>query len=148
MSVYVDPLMNHGWRLGPSCHLFADTVEELEAFARRLGLRPEWLQLKPAARRPLPHYDLTAKRRRQALALGAVELDRRSAVATYRRLAPSQTGSEAAGATRARPPSCACGVPGPGNEGACMAEYAGVGAIINVLDGTPACRCSCHTWVN
>jgi hypothetical protein len=51
-----------------SCHLSADTVEELHAFAARLGLRREWFQNHPK----MPHYDLTKSRREQALRLGAV----------------------------------------------------------------------------
>jgi hypothetical protein len=27
-AVYVDSLMDHGWRLGPSCHLFTDPGNE------------------------------------------------------------------------------------------------------------------------
>ena len=33
MSVYVDPLMQHGWMLGANCHMFADSIEELHAWA-------------------------------------------------------------------------------------------------------------------
>ncbi len=69
MSVYVDRLRNWGWRLGPSSHLIADTVEELHAFAERIGLRREWFQDGRS-----PHYDLTAGRRTTAVRLGAVEL--------------------------------------------------------------------------
>lgn len=38
-------------------HLVADTLEELQVFARALGLKPEWYQ---AGRHP--HYDLTTPR--------------------------------------------------------------------------------------
>jgi hypothetical protein len=82
---YVDALIDWGWRLGPSCHLLADSDAELLAFARRLGLRRAWLQRDPKYR--VPHFDLTAKRRERALALGAVELDRAGFVRTLRRLA-------------------------------------------------------------
>jgi len=53
------------------CHLVADTSAELEAFARRLGLRPSWVQHKGTWSE---HYDLTVGKRRQAVALGAVEI--------------------------------------------------------------------------
>jgi hypothetical protein len=33
MSVYVDSLIDYGWRHGASCHLIADKVSELKAFA-------------------------------------------------------------------------------------------------------------------
>lgn len=69
MSVFVDPLIDYGWRLGPSCHLYADTVEELHSFAARLGLRREWFQDKPY----FPHYDLTSKKRALAVKCGAIQ---------------------------------------------------------------------------
>lgn len=50
-----------------SCHLTADSVEELHEFALRLGLRRDWFQPKST-----PHYDLTESRRTKALELGAV----------------------------------------------------------------------------
>ena len=83
MSVYVDALADRGWELGPSAHLFADTEEELYAFAARLGCRRAWFQ---RSRRGVPHFDLTARRRERAVALGAVELDRRGVVELIRRL--------------------------------------------------------------
>lgn len=98
MSVFIDPLMQHGWRLGPSCHLWADTEAELHAFAARVGLRRAWFQSAP---RPggwvFPHYDLTASRRRLAVRLGAVECDRREAVESWRRLGyrPTRPAAEA-----------------------------------------------------
>ena len=49
--------------------MYADTVEELHAFARKIGLRREWFQNKPR----LPHYDLNKSRREAAVRLGAVE---------------------------------------------------------------------------
>lgn len=41
MPVYADPLIDYGWRHGISCHLIADTVSELKAFAVSLGMRVE-----------------------------------------------------------------------------------------------------------
>ncbi len=70
--VYVDDLIDWGWRLGPSCHLIADSEEELHEFAKRIGMRRSWFQFHGR----LPHYDLTEKRRAKALELGAVQLDR------------------------------------------------------------------------
>ena len=52
---------------GGSAHLTADTLEELHAFAARLGLRRSWFQAHPIA----PHYDLTPGRQAVALKLGA-----------------------------------------------------------------------------
>ena len=70
MSVYVDQLRDWGWRLGPSCHLIADTNDELHEFAAKLGLTRAWFQAKSSG----PHYDLTASKRALAVMLGALEL--------------------------------------------------------------------------
>lgn len=80
MTVWVDDLRDYGWRLGPSCHMTADTREELHDFARRIGMRRSWFQDKPR----LWHYDLTASRRAAAIRLGAVELDIRESMARIR----------------------------------------------------------------
>lgn len=74
MAVYVDPLMNHGWvmygKQTPSCHLLADTEEELHEIARKIGLKRRWFQGNAST----PHYDLVPKRRLAAIAFGAKEL--------------------------------------------------------------------------
>ena len=84
--VYVDDLMtcipNKNWRWNQSCHLIADSIEELHEFAKRVGMRREWFQNDSR----LPHYDLTAKRRAVAVRLGAVEIDRRQFVNKMREL--------------------------------------------------------------
>lgn len=55
------------------CHMFADTDEELEAMARKLGLK-EWWRQKP--RESIgPHYDIAKSKRAQAIGLGAVACD-------------------------------------------------------------------------
>ena len=78
MSVYVDNAniqasVQNGNRVHTSqwCHMMADTLPELLAFALRIGLRREWLQNKRSG----VHFDLTAGRRRQAVAAGAIEID-------------------------------------------------------------------------
>ena len=81
MAVYVDRLCDYGWRLGPSCHLIADSVEELIEFAGSIGLRPEWFQPKSS-----PHFDLRAIDRQAAVRMGAIELDNRAFVAKLRQL--------------------------------------------------------------
>lgn len=81
MTVWVDPLRDGDWHLGPSSHLFADTQAELHDFALRLGMRRRWFQDKPR----LWHYDLTAARRARAVRLGAQELDSRTAVLRARK---------------------------------------------------------------
>lgn len=55
-------------------HLFADTPDELHAFAQRLGLRRDWFQPgTPLAGRPSRfwHYDVTDSKRQAAIKLGA-----------------------------------------------------------------------------
>ena len=81
MAVYVDRLCNYGWRHGPSCHLIADSVDELIQFAVSMGLRPEWYQPKSS-----PHFDLTADAREVAVRMGAIELDNRAFVGKLRQL--------------------------------------------------------------
>lgn len=57
-----------------ACHLTTDgPIEELHAFAVKIGMRREWFQDHPIA----PHYDLTPGRRARALLLGAVEVKAR-----------------------------------------------------------------------
>jgi hypothetical protein len=74
MTVYVDELLAHGtsatWRHSHSCHMIADTLDELNAMADRIGLKRSWLQQKSGQ----PHYDLTESKRRLAVANGAVEI--------------------------------------------------------------------------
>lgn len=77
--VYLDRLRDWGWSKGPSCHLIADTVEELHRFAARLGLKREWFQTHGG-----PHYDLTAGKRALAVRLGATELENRAFVVKLR----------------------------------------------------------------
>ena len=95
MTVYVDDsriparVGRHDTRWS---HLFADTEDELHAFAARLGLRRSWFQDpvkvgKPFKARPGSraaqnwHYDVTESKRRQAVSMGAVEVSWRDAVA-------------------------------------------------------------------
>lgn len=81
MTVYVDDayvpaaVANHG-RVHRSrwCHLMADTVDELLAFGKTIGLQPAWLQVKPSG----VHFDVTEAKRRQAIAAGAVEISVRT----------------------------------------------------------------------
>jgi hypothetical protein len=55
----------------------ADTLDELHAFAARIGLRREWFQSKPG-RPENDHYDLTSPGRELAIELGATTEDRRA----------------------------------------------------------------------
>lgn len=72
------------------CHLFADTEDELHAFARKIGMHRSWFQApKGVGRKPVVphslsaqmwHYDVAENRRRAAIAQGAVVVTRREAL--------------------------------------------------------------------
>ena len=74
MSVYVDELRpvagDSRWLL--ACHMMADTDEELERMARRIGMHPDW--------RDGDHYDLVARKRYRAKDSGAIEVTQRDLV--------------------------------------------------------------------
>lgn len=93
MSVYVDPMMacltSRNWRYAESCHLFADSIEELHQFAiGRLKLKGAWFQ----NRADFPHYDLTRGKRRQAMLWGAVAVDAEETVEFSRKLRAAREG--------------------------------------------------------
>jgi hypothetical protein len=83
MSVYVDPLFGYGgsatFRWKTSCHMYADSLEELHAFAKSIGLKRAWFQDKR-----LPHYDLNEGRHRVAIRKGAKQHTRGEAVEFWR----------------------------------------------------------------
>ncbi len=85
MAVYVDPILRHGgsksFRWPRSCHMYADTLEELHAMAQAIGMKREWFQNDADH----PHYDLVPARRIRAVELGAIEHDRYQAVDFWRR---------------------------------------------------------------
>jgi hypothetical protein len=75
-TVYVDEIREYDTDLSSRqwCHIATDgDIEHLHAFARRLALKPEWFQDKPR----YPHYDLTPRKREQAIELGAVPVTSR-----------------------------------------------------------------------
>lgn len=72
--IYVDELKEYDWvvrgKETASCHMFADgNLEELHAFANKIGLKREWLH---DSRHP--HYDLTPSKRKLAVEFGAIEI--------------------------------------------------------------------------
>ena len=82
MSVYVDALRVWTanltkWKYGASCHMVADTEQELHDFATKIGLRKGWFQGN--------HYDLTEARRNVAVKAGAIEVDSRALVELIRK---------------------------------------------------------------
>lgn len=78
MAVYVDREQN-AYRGMKMCHMFADSLDELHAMADRIGLKKKWFQ-----GRKTPHYDVCQSKRRIAVRLGAVEINRRQAVTLIR----------------------------------------------------------------
>lgn len=85
MTVYVDDLrrteVTAQWPYPSSCHLTADTREELIEFVKRLGLDVRWIQ---APGKWSEHFDLNARRRVAAVELGAVEESSRDSVKRLR----------------------------------------------------------------
>lgn len=73
MTVYVDDMRRRFGRM-IMCHMWADSDQELHAFARRLGLQRSWHQAPPAAR--WSHYDISLTKKAEALAMGAVLTDK------------------------------------------------------------------------
>ena len=85
MTVYVDDMflwpISKKWKYGESCHMTADTVEELKKFAVSIGLKEKWYQPKS-----MPHFDLTSNKRALAVKNGALELGIREFVKKAREL--------------------------------------------------------------
>ena len=76
MAIYVDDAFcsddPDGWgRWTGGGHLQADSLEELHAFAERLGLKRSWFQSRPG-RPDRDHYDVTRSKRDEAILLGAI----------------------------------------------------------------------------
>lgn len=70
MTIYVDQIAQHS--NGLWCHIMTDgDIEELHAFAGRIGMRREWFQNKNP--RHL-HYDLRPRRRAAAIKAGAMSV--------------------------------------------------------------------------
>lgn len=83
MTIYIDDALipatvPNGSRSVTSkwSHLMSDLpgdegTRELIAFARRLGMRPAWIQYRGTAKE---HFDLTEGKRWQAIRLGAIQI--------------------------------------------------------------------------
>ena len=77
MTVYIDPMVDHGVRRGRAgprwCHMVADSEDELHQFAHRIGLARSWYQEHPVH----PHYDIGSDRiHALAIRAGAQEITR------------------------------------------------------------------------
>jgi hypothetical protein len=87
MAVYVDNERIR-WRGKLWCHLVADSLEELHAFAARIGLRRSWFQ----DRASYPHYDVTTDVRERALVAGAVASRKTQMLIAARKLKAEMAG--------------------------------------------------------
>lgn len=83
MTVYVDEIRDYGRKedappdrpfwYGKWSHLWSDTSDaELDAFARRIGLKRSWAQLSRGMSGRFYHYDVRPTKRGLALKRGAV----------------------------------------------------------------------------
>jgi hypothetical protein len=93
LAVYVDDAV-WAWQGRRWCHLLADDIDELHRFAARLGIHRSSYQGPP--RTAVPHYDLTAWERRQAIRRGAVACDRRQIVEIARVAREDRSGARPA----------------------------------------------------
>lgn len=73
MAVYVDDVRLRFGRM-VMCHMWADTEDELHAFAAKLGLKRSWFQQPPKA--SWKHYDISLSVKASALRLGAILTDK------------------------------------------------------------------------
>jgi hypothetical protein len=103
MALYVDAAIweRHERRW---CHLLAEDAGELHAFAARLGLERRRFQSRPG--RPwVDHYDIDEARRREAVAMGAIEITRRELVELIARKRAQAVASDTASPTATAPGS-------------------------------------------
>jgi len=75
MAVYVDEAI-WPFRGMVMCHMFADTEEELNAMADKIGVARKWIQRRPG----LLHYDIAKAKRALAVKAGAIQASRKQVV--------------------------------------------------------------------
>lgn len=84
--ILVDPVQQGAtpWPGGRFSHLISDeSVEELLAFARGIGLSMRWFQHQGVS--SFPHFDVSPRYRAKAIAAGANSCDKRGFVEAMRR---------------------------------------------------------------
>lgn len=74
MPVYVDDMRAQFGRM-VMCHMIADSREELDAMADRIGVARRWIQY-PGT--PREHYDIALAARARAVAAGEIEITQKS----------------------------------------------------------------------
>lgn len=83
MTVYVDSAENTYGRM-KMCHMLADTLSELMAMADRIGIARRWYQGFDKA--SCPHFDISKSKRLEAIAAGAVLVNRHQLVTVMHRI--------------------------------------------------------------
>lgn len=78
--VYVDDMKAQYGRM-VMCHMLADSDAELHAMADQIGVARKWHQ---KAGTPHSHYDICLAKRAQAVAAGAIEIERQQVGALLR----------------------------------------------------------------
>lgn len=84
MAVYVDlfPAISVKNVRGTFCaHMIADTEEELDEMAVKIGLKPEWKQ---KSRSGIVHYDLSPNKRNKAVLCDAIEITTRELIMKWK----------------------------------------------------------------
>lgn len=76
MTVYLDSSRSKFGRM-VMCHMRADTDEELDEFATKIGLLPKW--------KHRDHYDVCLSKREEAISKGAVAITNREMVKLRRK---------------------------------------------------------------
>ncbi len=71
MSVYVDN-MYASYRRMKLCHMFADSTDELNDMADKIGVNRKWIQDANTYRE---HYDVAKISRKRAIDAGAIEIN-------------------------------------------------------------------------
>jgi hypothetical protein len=71
VTVYVDNMRAKFGRM-VMCHMLADSREELDAMADKIGVARRWIQYPGTYKE---HYDIALSARAKAVAEGAVEID-------------------------------------------------------------------------
>lgn len=79
MSVYVDDYYADYGRM-TMCHMMADSREELDAMADRIGVARRGIQKAGTIRE---HYDVCMKMREKAVSAGAIEVTTQELVRKY-----------------------------------------------------------------
>lgn len=81
MAVYVDRA-SVAFKGMQWCHLMADTLEELHAFAQNMKIDARLFHRNAS----YPHYDITLEMRSMVIEYGAIDADRKMIIAVGKRL--------------------------------------------------------------